>query len=495
MIEVRHSSNRKIIKRIILRGKLILDTPTCLGCGDADSPIDIALQRDSISNYALLTGSSIAGALRNYLREYKKGYNLKDIRDDLATKLFGDLFAYDNEKDFSEPRRIELREKDNQSLLVIDDAVSKNPIKIEIRDAVKIDSITRTAEDKSKYDLELLEAGTEFNLNFELIIEELTDENELIEALIITLQGLEQGKIHLGIKKNRGFGRCHVQEWQIWQFNLQDSKQRIKWLKFPHWEPGFLDNHPIHNNIANALGVIISDEDDKRKHLTITAKFTLASPLLIRSGQASTDKAPDVVHLKSQRNGEPKSILSGTSLAGVLRHRGERIINTLQRETKQIENIIDEIFGVDFSKNKTKIAKASRLIVDEVEIENTIDLVQNRIAIDRFTGGALHGTLFDEQPIFGNDKTSLEIKIKLRQPKDYEIGLLLLLLKDLWTGDLPVGGTSSIGRGRLQGREATIKFDNKTWTIIQNSSDESLTIDNPEELEKFVFALRQEVKA
>ena len=83
----------------------------------------------------------------------------------------------------------------------------------------------------------------------------------------------------------------------------------------------------------------------------------------------------------------------------------------------------------------------------------------------------------------------------MRQPKDYEIGLLLLLLKDLWTSDLAVGGTSSIGRGRLQGREATIKFDNKTWTIIQNSSDESLTIDNPEELEKFISALRQEVKA
>ena len=34
--------------------------------------------------------------------------------------------------------------------------------------------------------------------------------------------------------------------------------------------------------------------------------------------------------------------------------------------------------------------------------------------------------------------------------------MLLLLLKDLWTGDLPLGGESSIGRGRLRGLEAKL---------------------------------------
>lgn len=473
---LQNRNQRHIIERIIVKGKLILDTPTCFGSGDNDGNIDLEILRDSIEDKALLMGSSTGGALRNYLCEYEHGYDAVE-----ESILFGAKRSDDDGE---------------QSPLIINDALSSEIIKAEIRDGVKIESITRTADDGAKYDLEFLASGTIFNLYFELLIDKESNRERLIKELAIALQGLEQGKIHLGIKKNRGFGRCHVKEWQIWQFNLQDSKQRIKWLKFPHWESGFLDNHPIHNNIANALGVKINnDEDDKRKHLTITAKFTLASPLLIASGQASIDKAPDVVHLKSLRNNELKSILSGTSLAGILRHRGERIINTIQQDSKKTENIIDEIFGVDFSNDKTKTAKASRLIVDEVEIENTTDLIQNRITIDRFTGGALHGALFNEQPIFRNDKTNLEIKIKLRQPKDYEIALLLLLLKDLWTGDLPVGGTSSIGRGRLQGREATIKFDNKTWTIIQNSSDESLTIDNPEELEKFISALRQEVKA
>ncbi|WP_017747897.1 RAMP superfamily CRISPR-associated protein [Scytonema hofmannii] len=324
--------------------------------------------------------------------------------------------------------------------------------------------------------------------------------------MAIALHGLEcqnnytSGQISIGIKKNRGFGRCHVEKWQVWQFDLQNHEQRTQWLTFPYWETSLSDDYPTHDNIADALGVTIAEED-KRQHLTIQATFTLASPLLIRSGQASTNKAPDVVHLKSRRNGEAKAILSGTSLTGALRHRAERIVNTIQqnieREAKEIEqftnNFIDEIFGVDVTKDKTKEPKASRLIVDEVEINDTTDLVQNRIAIDRFTGGALDGALFNEQPIFGNDKTKLSITLQLRNPLKSEIGLLLLLLKDLWTGDLTVGGTSSIGRGRLKGENATIQYGDKNWTIVQNSSNKDLTINNPDDLEQFVTALYQEV--
>ncbi len=42
---------RVIIKRLIVRGILVLDTPTCLGNGnsDSDNPTDLMLLRDSIS--------------------------------------------------------------------------------------------------------------------------------------------------------------------------------------------------------------------------------------------------------------------------------------------------------------------------------------------------------------------------------------------------------------------------------------------------------------
>lgn len=561
MAELYRKDHRLISKRIIIRGTLVLDTPTCLGTGDADSPTDLPLLRDSLDDkYALLTGSSIAGALRNYLRERNKGYGECDTRLDIATKLFGDLFSYKNEQNESETKRIELREQDTQSSLIIDDAISTKPIQSELRDGVKINSITRTAADKAKYDLELLQAGTEFPLCFELLIEKDSHETELRKGLAIALSGLEpkngseSGEISLGMKKRRGFGRCHVKEWQVWNFNLEDASDRILWLNFEHWRTGFIPIFNVYTSIKEGLtqaGLNIEENwEDKRDRFTINATFTLATPLLIRSGQAETGRAPDVVHLKSYRiiNQQIKwlfdraiqvlgelpseidlwssenlelfffahnllkakvltSVLSGTSLAGVLRHRAERIVNTLHEVNSQItQEIVNDIFGFvtdnkERSKSESKEndkkldAKASRLIVHESIIKDTTDLVQTRIAIDRFTGGVYHGALFQEQPIFGKGDENLKLEIELRkatQDKDYEIGLLLLLLKDLWTQDLPVGGTSSIGRGRLQGKKATLILyrsqQKETWTITQESENK-LQITDPNRLQTFVKAL------
>jgi CRISPR/Cas system CSM-associated protein Csm3 (group 7 of RAMP superfamily) len=468
--------HRHIIRRIIVRGMLILDTPTCLSNGDSDGSINLMLLRDSLEDKALLTGSSIAGALRNYLREYG-GYGALD-----TSRLFG----------------CQRRDDDgDQSPLIVYDSISSDRLNAEFRDGVKISGKTGTAEKGQKYDLELLEAGTKFDLCFELSIDK-QDKNEdlLIKSLAIALQGLEQGEISLGMKKRRGFGRCHVQEWQVWHFNLEDVGDRNLWLNFEHWRTGFIPIFNVRTSITEALGIELDiKREDKRDRFTIHATFNLVGSLLIRSGQDSTGRAPDVVHLKSHRPNEtnPVSVLSGTSLAGVLRHRAERIVKTLG----SCSPIVDKLFGYVVGKQ----SQASRLVVHEKVIEKATDLVQNRIAIDRFTGGAYHGALFDEQPIFGSDETRVCIELELRKPEEHEIGLLLLLLKDLWTKDLPVGGESSIGRGRLQGKNATLtryQWDKEQelqqkeiWKISQLAPKQPLTFSGSDrqKLENFVSEL------
>ncbi|MGB3510611.1 MAG: RAMP superfamily CRISPR-associated protein [Microcoleaceae cyanobacterium] len=464
---------RQIIKRIIIRGKLILDTPTCLGSGDAEGPTDLMLMRDSISSHVLLTGTSIAGALRNYLHEYENGYGENEESNSLSTYLFGAR-----------------REDDDgdQSSLIIHDSISSKVPKVELRDGVQINSVTGVAKDKAKYDLELLAEGTEFPLAFELIVEKdkHKDENRLLSALTIALEGLENSQIRIGMKKRRGFGRCYVSQWQVWQFNLEESQDRIAWLLF--------DRECTSNLQTGKISDILKPSKkcpDKRQRFTMKATFKLVGSLLIRSSQFSNEAAPDVVHLKSSRNGKEENILSGTSLAGVLRHRAEKIVNTLGNNQK----IINDVFGMVEKDNKD--AKSSRLLVEESVIKNVNELVQNRIAIDRFTGGAFYGALFDEQPIFGKEETCVTLKLELRQPKDCEIGLLLLLLKDLWTSDLPVGSESSIGRGRLAGIKAEMSLknsgkDQKTWTISQNG--ERLKISNAKKLESFVYRFVKEVQ-
>ncbi len=443
---------RRIEKRIIVRGILELDTPTSLSSGDAEADTDLPLLRDLVENKALLLGSSIAGALRSYLESMISG----------ESQLFGGKY-HDIEG--------------KQSPLIVENALSRSLIATELRDGVKINIETGTAIDKAKYDLELLKAGTQFDIGFELLVDHST-ETALKEELVIALNGLEKGHISIGMKKHRGFGQCSIKQWQSWEFDLTNTNERQDWLIYEHHLLSLHNQVSIHQHITEALHFKLPDQplDASCK---IEATFTLASPMLIRSGQHDQSKAPDVVHLKSHRIDGIQPIISGTSLAGVLKHRAIRIINTLNLDA----SIIDKIFGTE--------KQASRLTVQESVIENTQDLVQNRITIDRFTGGVLDGALFAEQPIFPNSDTQVTIHLQLKQATCSEVGLLLLLLKDLWTGDLTIGGGGNIGRGRLQGKCTNLSYQGQLYTIRQEQPNQKLTINNPGTLEGFVKSLME----
>ena len=244
---------------------------------------------------------------------------------------------------------------------------------------------------------------------------------------------------------------------------------------------------------------------EARHFFDLHATFVLSGSLLIRSGGGAGDIGPDMVHLHSyrpeQKNEMP--ILSGTSLAGALRAGATRIANTLDK-ANQVTDLIYGMFGPDMNdgawmkSRQEKGAQASRILVQETVVENgRADLVQNRVSIDRFTGGARETALFNQQPVWGGAKTEVTIALRLINPSEAEIGLLLLLLKDLWTGDLPLGGESSVGRGRLQGRQATLTHENGTkqeWEITAGGPNQlNFTKGKPADLQIFVDALQTQL--
>ena len=222
---------------------------------------------------------------------------------------------------------------------------------------------------------------------------------------------------------------------------------------------------------------------------TLQALFQINGSLINRSpghrelssGGQKGISLPDAVHLHSQRNGVYVPVASGTSLAGALLSRSIRIANTLGKDGYALAN---EIFGhrrLD-KKDRTK-PTASRLWVEETVIQNPLALVQSRIKIDRFTGGVYPGALFHEQPVFGKGDTLLEVNLRLENPKDYEIGLLLLLLKD-WTGDLPWAAKAvwdavvCVEKAVLRGSEE--------WIINQAADGTVQVIGDVDRLEQFV---------
>ncbi len=461
---------RNVLERIFIEGVLTLVTPAHFGSGDQAGLADMTLIRDACDpNLALLTGASIAGALRAYLREVAGGYGAR--HEALSEALFGKI---DDQYSI-------------QSWLMVDDALGK-PAGVELRDGVAIDPATRTAEDGKKYDVELLAAGTSFALHFEFL---LTQENRhLLPVLAVALRGLKRGDIYLGQRKRRGFGQCVVDQWQVRRFDVADPAGLIGWLEDDR------SRLIVNEDICAALGVTGEPVADKRTSWMVDAVFDLPGSLLIRSGGRDTGE-PDMVHLTSKRAGEDAApVLSGTSLAGALRARALRIANTVCGDASLARHLVDEMFGRRIKGSQDE-PSGSRFTVQEALIEGSRRLVQSRVKLDRFTGGSFPQALFSQEPAIGGVGAGLKLHLELRQRVDdplelrkAHIGLLLLVLKDLWTGDLPLGGESSVGRGRLRGRCATLTMKDagmeRKWELVQTDGGLNQT---PLELEAFVQAL------
>lgn len=492
--------HRSIKERWVIQGILTLETPANFGGGEIESPIDISVLRDETDGKPIIPGTSLAGAVRNYLREREVGYFYPNDTEDTERNLYSTLlfggFSGDDEGD--------------QSPLITFDAFGDSP-GFELRDGVKIDGKTRTAAEDHKFDFELLSAGTTFDLRFELIISNRSNKNayleyrqKLLNALATGLNGLANGEIHLGARKTRGFGKCSVSEWYVRKYDMADTDTFLAYLS--NERNGWTNEVSIvkTSDISKDLDENITLIPDERRKAELHAKFSIDGSLMICSGSAKSPDEPDMVHLTSLRqkkgNENDSPILPGTSWAGILRHRAERIVRTLNENTHNKASFIDDIFGPS-KIEEGQSAWASRLVVDESLIEGGHSMIQSRIKIDRFTGGAYEGALFEEQPIFGNRDSLIKLDIVLKFPSKAnenndrsKVGLILLLLKDLWTSDLPVGGKSSIGRGRLKGYYASLKFLGKEWTFTQNLDGKLSVTGNKNELEQFVQDFNERMK-
>jgi len=488
--------SREIVERVLIQGDLTLETPTSFGTGDFEGLVDIPLALDPLEGKALLTGASLAGALRSYLREREFGYGKKDSgsKNSLYLTLFG----------------LQEDDESEQSFLIVHDSLSKVP-QVELRDGVKINPKTRTAKDKHKFDYELIEAGTTFPIKMELLLPKDKKKGQmLVTALTICLQGLEKGEIALGYRKRRGFGCCKVGTWEVCRYDLTKPEGLINWLDKSK------KSVQRENNIVSLFSVNKSLLVDKRSIFEMEATFSLENSLIIRSGSGDAG-SPDVVHLRSNRNLEPSEdspngtslypnkendpspVLSGTSLAGALRARALRIAKTVGDEKKAI-TLVNDLFGPNISKESKDEAFASRVITSETEIIKPLDLVQQRIKIDRFTGSSFPAALFNEQPVFENKDTEIRMKIAIQKPKNAHIGILLLVLKDIWTGDLPIGGEASIGRGRLRGKKADITYKRSNlntpqkWTIKKKCYGKLEILGDEVKLESFIRSFLAEIE-
>jgi CRISPR/Cas system CSM-associated protein Csm3 (group 7 of RAMP superfamily) len=443
-----------------VEGLLTLTSASQIGSAVSDTS-DQTFARDA-HGHIVLHGSTLAGALRSALTDRLAGYRENEATG--ASLLFGDG-------------------KTNQSLAIVFDGVSRQPASASIRDGVRIEVGTGLAADGAKFDREVTLPGIEVPIRVDLQIPADRDESSLLGFLDLALASLTDGSVRLGARRSRGMGAVVAGSFYARRYDLATTEGWIEYGSSPHegMPPGSAGPFDIPGTaISDAWSGYRSDIKlyDARCRLSIDVNLKVHGTLLVRSPGEEAGSA-DVSHLTE----DGKAILSGTSLAGALRSRATRILNTLG--CSDTPKLIDGLFGQTASKQLGSKTEASRLRVSESTISGNMRYRQTRVKIDRFTGSSIDTALFDVEPSAGG---VIAVNVSVINPSDFDTGLCLLLVRDLIEGQLPLGGGASGGRGIVRG-VATVKLPDGSGGILDRDGD---TDDNTAAaLQKYVDAVVQ----
>jgi len=434
--------NAAILQKIRISGNLILKSPLLIGSGEhrenSMHEIDTYILRNQ-DDRPFIPGTSLAGVLRNAMM----GADASDTEKTVGELLFGKI-----DKD---------KKSDTgwQSAISIDDLILDNA-EIVQRDGVSIDSYTHTAIDKKKYDYEAVERGAKGT--FQAVVslrKNQEDRFEEIHAALGSLVGTLKAGIRIGALTTKGFG--HVQ--------VSDAKAELYDFRYPEDVQAWLLQESSNRPIADMVEVGVP----RSNTLYIDGEFSLRSALIIRdydTDETQEHGEGDIAAVQKQSNRE--YVIPGTSLKGVLRHQAERIVR-LSGQEERLADGLNELMG--YAEEDTKEKQKSRFYVDEAYLKQGVaEKEQSRNRIDRFTGGTVETALFTTKPIWQMEphKPTVHIHYEIPECKPWEAGLALFLLRDLWQGNVALGGEKSIGRGVLEGVQAVIVFEGNTYELGAN---------------------------
>lgn len=325
-----------------------------------------------------------------------------------------------------------------------------------IRDHVKINLATGTAERSAKFDEEIVPPGAMFAFEMSLdswnsddVSQGKSERDNFFRLFnLIRTDGLQ-----IGGKSVNGYGSFSTEYSEVREFDLKSEKGLEAWLN--------LSRNP---KFAPCEGVEAEGDGSelRQRHSGIDAiicfKLCNSTPVLV-GGANTLDSSYDMACLMtpvltggSGSHIQYRYTIPGSSTRGVLRHRVAAVAQALG-----VDGAIaaDKVFGCIGANEAEGQGSMGHVSVKDVMIDPSAraEGIQH-VAIDKFTGGAMRGALFDEAPIAR--QFDAEFSLNVRGLDHFGAKLLSHALLDLFTGDLPIGGGSSRGNGRflLKGMKA-----------------------------------------
>lgn len=463
-MDTQKSKTNKIVGRIcvILEGKL--ESPLLIGSGENQrTDYDMFL---SASGQPMIPGSALAGAMRSFLSQHSK------------SAVVEELFGSDRQVWRKEQSPKDCSIMEFQSRIYVYDTILYDTHR-NSRDGVRLNEI-KTAQNSSKYEIEMVERGASFRIRLEVIQRENHLDSKMeegkrletkwkqdLECLYQIAKGMNTGELRIGAKSTKGFGMISIRSIKRKKFNMTSVKEYEEWLDWD-WDQ---DN--------------VFEEDELWKTVECNSQFhTLVVPLQLK-GTLLIRQYGALVGTRQEGN---RPVIPGSTWAGAIRSRIASILTQVWdfESWAAAQQYLEIFFGTwkPEEKENTKEQKlhASQILFEESLLEDGKEFLLTRNAIDRFTGGTVLRGLFTEKPwVEGRTKLVIRIKDKL-EPRNHSLegdnttpireetpiyqweaacGLILWAVKDLLEGLLAFGGETAVGRGIWEA-SGEMKLDGET---------------------------------
>lgn len=463
--------------RYLIKMTMVTATQLHIGSGRRNDLSDSLLFRRA-DGQLVLPGTSLAGALRSRATHLfpalTNGHqcnaarfpNRKEVCGCPVCRLFGDLYT-----DSKASARLSSRLRVHDSLISADASIA-------IRDGVGLGRDSRAAADAIKFDYETLPAGTRFVLQLEADLED-----ELQQQLLAALLAeVGEGRVLFGGKSARGLGRVALEKVEARPVPPFSAGTLAGWMDLLRQDDWFTGADFTTDWYEQRLEEArqLADRADLPTHIHLDAELRFTDAFLTRDSFLAVASRFDSMPLLSGGGAQRRTFLSGSAIRGALRFHSERILRTLAADyaidpwLAACDPLIDKDKGKSVCHSDPdrqclacklfgSTERGSRLtIADAPQVGDVLMFVQDYLAIDRFTGGGADRKKFDAVACW---EPTYRLQLALEDPLDWEIGLLLLALRDL------NDGLFGFGSGRAKGMGIARLHDDATMTWIGRGAE------------------------
>lgn len=426
-----------------------------------------------VSGKPFVQASGIAGVFRSCYEE---------LNDDKA--MSSDLFG-DNERTAG-------RIRFTDGII----SASDKEMRIELRPRIKINPKTGTSASSKgkgldsasgqKFETEYIGTGSEIIFRVYVYSKLSRDklqagakspDQEQIEQVFAQIHN---GHLQFGGQKSNGCGSMEIVSLKHRAYNMCNENDRIKWAEEDKEDSDTFDEQHQYLNELLAKTLFSPRAYTLKLYAETEGSLLVKSIALtdaeIRKFAERDEKEPDYVNM---RNAEGFYIIPGSSVKGAVRAQVERISNYMEKNMEGFENaaLIGDAFGKTGKKNDTGSSGNVRFydVLVEPIAGREKEVINNRIHIDRFTGGVMNTGLFKEQSVHG--KFTIEAAVmkdsnrKNTAKEDRSCAMLTLALRDLALGIYSLGSGYSVGRGFLHADKLEILRSDNKKAVVKFSKD------------------------